>query len=199
MRWDIINYLVEQNNYKRYLEVGVQDYYSNCDRIKAEYKYAVDPAPRNKCDFVGTSDAFFHQHDPANKFDIIFIDGLHHSDQVLRDVNHSLNVLEEGGTIVLHDCLPENEIEQRKSINDGPWTGDVWKTVVHLKGTRPDLEIRTVNLDWGCGIIRRGSQELIKKYEMEELTWSIYTSNKDELLGVISYNDFLNIYKNAKG
>lgn len=198
MRWDLINYLVEQNNYQRYLEIGVQDYYCNCDKIKADYKYAVDPSPRNKCDFIGTSDAFFGQHDPAEKFDIIFIDGLHHSDQVLKDINHSLNILEEGGTIVVHDCLPEREIEQFKHVVEGSWTGDVWKTMVHLKGTRADLEIRTVDHDWGCGIIRRGSQELIKKYEIEELTWPIYENYRDELLGVISYVNFLNLYDNGK-
>ena len=32
-----------------------------CEKITAEYKIAIDPAPRNKCDFIGTSDEYFTQ------------------------------------------------------------------------------------------------------------------------------------------
>ena len=51
-----------------------------------------------------TSDAFFLQN--KQLFDLIFIDGLHHSHQVLRDINNALRWLSPSGTIVLHDCNP---------------------------------------------------------------------------------------------
>jgi hypothetical protein len=198
MRWDIINYLAENNQYKRYLEIGVQDYYSNCDKIRVEYKYAVDPAPKNKCDFIGTSDEFFAQHDVNSKFDLIFIDGLHQSDQVLKDINNSLNVLSDGGTIVVHDCLPEAEYQQVREDNNREWTGDVWKAVAILKGTREDLDIKVVDHDWGCGIIRRGSQELNKYKTLEDLNWKIFEYSRNSLMGVISPEEFVNKYKNDK-
>jgi hypothetical protein len=198
MRWDIINYLAENNQYKRYLEIGVQDYYSNCDKIRVEYKYAVDPAPKNKCDFIGTSDEFFAQHDVNSKFDLIFIDGLHQSDQVLKDINNSLAVLSDGGTIVVHDCLPEAEYQQVREDNNREWTGDVWKAVAILKGTREDLDIKVVDHDWGCGIIRRGSQELNKYKTLEDLNWKIFEYSRNSLMGVISPEEFVNKYKNDK-
>jgi hypothetical protein len=198
MRWDIINYLIEVNKYKKYLEIGVQDYESNCRKIKAEYKYAIDPAPRGKCDFVGTSDKFFSQHDIADKFDIIFIDGLHHSDQVVKDVENSLLVLSEGGAIVVHDCLPEAEYQQVYDDTGREWTGDVWKAIAYLKSTRPDLDIKVVDHDWGCGIIRFGKQELFPYNNIEDLNWSIFEKHRNELLNVISIDDFLNIYVNGK-
>jgi hypothetical protein len=198
MRWDIINYLADNNKYKTYLEIGVQDYYSNCDKIKVEYKYAVDPAPKNKCDFIGTSDEFFAQHDVNSKFDLIFIDGLHQSDQVLKDINNSLAVLSDGGTIVVHDCLPEAEYQQVREDNNREWTGDVWKAVAILKGTREDLDIKVVDHDWGCGIIRRGSQELNKYKTLEDLNWKIFEYSKNSLMGVISPEEFVNKYKNDK-
>jgi hypothetical protein len=198
MRWDIINYLAENNQYKRYLEIGVQDYYSNCDKIRVEYKYAVDPAPKNKCDFIGTSDEFFAQHDVNSKFDLIFIDGLHQSDQVLKDINNSLTVLSDGGTIVVHDCLPEAEYQQVREDNNREWTGDVWKAVAILKGTREDLDIKVVDHDWGCGIIRRGSQELNKYKTLEDLNWKIFEYSRNSLMGVISPEEFVNKYKNDK-
>ena len=61
-------------------------------------------------DFVGTSDEYFESiKDTEVKYDIIFIDGLHHNEQVLKDVENSLKHLSEGGSIVCHDCLPSEE------------------------------------------------------------------------------------------
>jgi hypothetical protein len=197
MRWDILNYLVDKNNYKTYLEIGVQDYNSNCARINVEHKFAVDPFPRGKCDFVGTSDSYFNYISDDVKFDLIFIDGLHHSDQVVKDIDNSLKHLNEGGTIVVHDCLPENFSNQVKIDHGGEWTGDVWKAIVYFKGRREDLDIKVVNHDWGCGIIQRGSQKLIDKLELDEITWSLYEDKRDEILSVITEHQFLKLYDNA--
>ena len=150
MRWDVINHLISTNGYKRYLEIGVQDANSNFNKIVAEYKQAVDPQPRNLVHFVGTSDEYFAQLPADETFDIIFVDGLHHSDQVLKDIHNSLAHLSFGGTIVVHDCLPENQQQQLRFDNGGAWTGDVWKAIVELKSTRSDLHIEVVDHDWGC-------------------------------------------------
>lgn len=193
MRWDIINYLVEQNGYKDYLEVGVQDYYSCCDKINTPNKTSVDPAPRNKCDYVMTSDAFFEQLPDDVMYDIVFVDGLHHREQVYRDIINSLKHLKEGGTIVVHDCMPMSESEQVRDDHGGPWMGDVWKAIVDLKSTRSDLEILTVAHDCGCGIVRKGKQELIKPDV--ELNWHNYVKNYEEWLGSIDMNKFYEYYE----
>lgn len=195
MRWDIINYLVEQNNYTDYLEVGVQDYYSCCDKIKTPNKTSVDPAPRNKCDYTMTSDEFFRTIDPEVMYDIVFVDGLHHREQVYLDIINSLDHLKEGGTIVVHDCTPYTELEQRREDHGGPWMGDVWKAIVDLKSTRGDLEIVTVDHDCGCAIVRKGKQKLVKV--TEELTWDTYQENKQYWLGIISLDDFYKKYEKA--
>jgi len=44
MRWDIINALIEKNNYKSYLEIGYYKGWS-FDQVKCENKTAVDPNP----------------------------------------------------------------------------------------------------------------------------------------------------------
>lgn len=197
MRWDIINYLVDKNNYKSYLEIGVQDYNSNCAKINVEHKVAVDPFPRGKCDFVGTSDKYFNSISEDTTFDIIFIDGLHHSDQVVKDIENSLKHLNTGGTIVVHDCLPETFDNQVRVDHGGEWTGDVWKAIVYLKGRRGDLDVKVVDHDWGCGIIQRGSQTLIEKLELEDIHWSLFEEKRNEILSVITEQEFLKIYDNA--
>ncbi len=193
MRWDIINYLVKQNNYKDYLEVGVQDYYSCCEKIKTPNKTSVDPAPRNLCDYVMTSDEFFDQLPKDTMYDIIFIDGLHHREQVHRDIINSLEHLKEGGTIVVHDCMPDQEIVQVRDNHGGPWMGDVWKAIVTLKSTREDLEIYTVDHDCGCAIVRKGKQKLTNVDT--ELNWDTYTQNYHYWLGVITLEKFYELYE----
>ena len=50
-----------------------------------------------------TSDEYFSKF--KDKFDIIFIDGLHHYEQVKKDIFNSLEILNSNGIILMHDCL----------------------------------------------------------------------------------------------
>jgi hypothetical protein len=83
------------------------------------------------------------------KFDLVFIDGLHFSEQVDRDIENSLQHLNPGGTIVLHDCNPTTEaIGTYPCQVHGPWTGDVWKAIAAWR-TRSEFDICVVDFDWG--------------------------------------------------
>src|SRR5690554_871976 len=114
-RTAIINYLIERYEFESYLEIGVFKPEWNFLQIECEEKTAVDPDPRLEDDeiYYGdiremSSDEFFESLDEDQKYDIIFIDGLHHADQVLKDINNSLKHLNENGVIVCHDMLPED-------------------------------------------------------------------------------------------
>jgi hypothetical protein len=125
------------------------------------------------------------------KFDIIFIDGLHHNNQVLKDIENSLNHLSENGTIVCHDCLPTTELMQERDDHGGEWTGDVWKAIAQLRVETIDLDIKVINTDYGCGIIRRGTnlpyQINVENYK----TYSYYDKHKNEMLNIISTEQFI--------
>jgi hypothetical protein len=189
-RTDIINVLIKKYGYKSYLEVGTQDPTSNFDLIDVEHKVSVDPFLRGEVTFVGTSDEYFESISEDVKYDIIFIDGLHHDDQVLKDVENSLNHLSENGTIVCHDCLPTTEKMQARDDHGGEWTGDVWKAIAELRVETIDLDIRVVDTDYGCGIIRRGTNipyETKSNYK----TYSHYSMNKWNMLNIISPEQFI--------
>ena len=85
-RTDVINGLVKKYNYTSYLEIGVKNPKNNFDAILIEDKDGVDPDwkadPITGGKFSITSDTFFDQLDKDKKYDLIFIDGLHHSKQI---------------------------------------------------------------------------------------------------------------------
>jgi hypothetical protein len=189
-RTDIINALIQKYGYKSYLEVGTQDPTSNFDLINAECKVSIDPFPRGEVTFVGTSDEYFESITDDIKYDIVFIDGLHHNDQVLKDIENSLNHLSENGTIVCHDCLPTTELMQARDDHGGEWTGDVWKAIAELRIERIDLDIKVVDTDYGCGIIRRGTNIPYQTNDNYK-SYYYYSKNKWNMLNVISPEEFV--------
>ena len=50
---------------------------------------------------------------------------------------------------------------QARDDHGGEWTGDVWKAIAELRVETIDLDIKVVDTDYGCGIIRRGTNYLI--------------------------------------
>ena len=70
----------------RYLEIGLGDCNNyNSISLDINNKYGVDPAFDSVNNIHGVkSDEFFKNNDQT--FDVIFIDGLHHYDQVLDDL-----------------------------------------------------------------------------------------------------------------
>jgi len=96
-----------------------------------------------KCEGVKEKGKDLGKTEDKDKYDVIFIDGMHHVENVLRDFNNSVNVLSKGGFLFLDDILPLNYNEQLKiprlhHYENGilkygeEWTGDVWKFVYHL-------------------------------------------------------------------
>ena len=157
---------------QKYLEIGVEYGQTFLQtHFKPENKTGVDPDPKfdvlNK-EFMfskATSDAFFKASadrfkasadrfkasvdrfkasaDSKEKYDVIFIDGMHQSEYFLKDFNNSVKVLHDEGSIFIDDILPLTYNEQlkipRKHYYENgilkygeEWTGDIWKVVYHI-------------------------------------------------------------------
>ena len=180
MRWDIINRIADIYGAKSYLEIGIGTK-ENLYKIKCPKKIGVDPLKTLRPDRCCTSDEFFR--DNKERFDIIFIDGLHHKAQVIKDIENALKALTENGTIVVHDCNPTSEAMQAVPRIQGEWTGDVWKAWQHFRFNRPDLSMTVLNTDYGVGIIRKGSQFPPRQVV---LTYSDFDINRADILNLIS-------------
>ena len=183
-RTEIINSLIKKFNYKTYLEIGCRKN-ENFNKVNIEKKIGVDPERGGTIRM--TSDDFFKLN--KENFDIVFIDGLHWSEQVYRDMVNSLVFLNTNGTIVIHDCNPLNYWSQIVPRPKRPknWNGDVWKSFLKLKSERDKLDMFVVDVDYGCGIIRNGEQKLIEKWN---ITYQEFEKNKKELLNLISAEEF---------
>lgn len=167
-RYEIIN--ANTSPEQNYLEIGVEYGYTFCN-VHFASKTGVDPSHKigeNKREMYMiqkmTSDEFFEhmgkfldiinsrkKHFQSNKFipkpfrcfDVIFVDGMHQSEYVLRDIINAMKFLNQNGKIFVDDVLPQSHTEQLKMpknhiMEDGivkytePWTGDVWKVVYYL-------------------------------------------------------------------
>ena len=188
-RFEIINKLIKDNKYKKYLEIGVNNA-ANINQIKCKKITGVDPEPEvqkyfPKCHIV-TSDTFFAVNDET--YDIIFIDGLHHAEQVHNDILNALDCLNDGGTIVCHDMKPRSYEAQLVPRIQKVWNGDCWYAWIKLRTERNDLKMFVVDTDEGCGIITQGEQ--IKLKIVEEINYKNLVINEKKWLNLISVNEF---------
>jgi len=188
MRTIIINDLIKSHGFNTYLELGV-DTGNNFSNIDIKYKRGVDVKPieghfsyLNQRLFIGTTNQYFET--VPETFDIIFIDADHDAGQWMLDVQNSLSRLNDGGIIVCHDCLPEKEVHQQMPRISDQWTGDVWKGWMRLRNTRPDLQMVVIDKDWGCGLIKVGSQKCTNVNE-KDMVWSNFRVRKKKWLPIV--------------
>ncbi|MBS1530162.1 MAG: class I SAM-dependent methyltransferase, partial [Bacteroidetes bacterium] len=206
-----------------YLEIGVETGYCFF-KIKAAKKIAVDPdfiikwtkklkayrrnpANFNNIFFELTSDDFFEQKagyiNKIGGLDVVFIDGLHLYEQVLKDVDNALKFLNEGGVILVHDCNPLSEVASVRAYTtsevaqmnlpgwDGSWNGDVWKAIVKLRSERDDLNIAVYNTDHGVGVITKGQpDDYLRSPAVAGLTYDDLDANRHKFLNLKNPSEF---------
>ena len=81
---------------------------------------------------------------------------------------------------------------QSRDDNGGEWTGDVWKAIAELRVERIDLDIKVIDTDFGCGLIKPGTNIPYMTNE-NYLTYSYYHLHKWQLMNIISVEDFLKL------
>jgi len=192
-RVKIINTLIEKYNYKTYLEIGIRHKKTiNAIELPEELKECIDPNYDNVT-YKLTSDEAFKSISTTKKWDIVFIDGLHEAGQVFRDIENSLKHLNENGTIICHDMLPNDKSDLSLSRY-----GNGWEAYAKLKMTNKNLQMYVVNTDCGCAVIRKGKQRL---YVDDNFNYDFkidYKQKKKQWMDTKSMNEFIKFIKNEK-
>ena len=190
-RIEVIQNVINTRNYKSYLEIGC-DRNENFSKIVIDHKVGVDPERGGTIRM--TSDEFFKKN--KDKFDLIFLDGLHTYEQTIRDIDNSLAAINEHGVIFIHDCLPKKIWNQIVPRVYGHWNGDVWKAIVHSR-TYEYADTYTCKVDHGLGVIlkRKNSDrlELVKK-NFKNLKFADYFNNHKKFMNPISHEDLDKIF-----
>ena len=155
--YEIINYLIQKNNYHTYLEVGVW-LGTTFKEINIDYKESCDvdntwwPQDLSPITYLMTSDEMFSRMPIDKKYDIIFLDGLHTEECLDRDIINSLKHLNPGGLILCHDVLPLDYHSATEISNTGLWNGTCWKSICKLQDQ--NIQFHTLNqFNYGLTII----------------------------------------------
>lgn len=175
-RHEVVQGLLALFGAPRYLEIGVAKGVT-FHTVHAAEKVAVDPrfgfdveeAKRTHPTaryFQVTSDHYFGQIvAPDERFDVIYLDGLHTAEQTLRDLLNALCYLAPGGVVVIDDVKPVTALaaipnrETFARVRDylgssaKAWMGDVYKVVWFIDTFLQQLSYRTVKENHGQAVV----------------------------------------------
>ncbi|MBW2421291.1 MAG: class I SAM-dependent methyltransferase [Deltaproteobacteria bacterium] len=160
---ELIKRIHETIKPETYLEIGVLKGGALTLALEDTKTIGIDPQPKiepeipSKARIYPTySDTFFKRYNlfeefGADKLDLVFIDGLHHYDQVLRDFINVEKYASKQTVVLFHDVYPPTEISAQRERVTKYWAGDTWKIIPCLKETRPDLKIDVIPT-YPCGL-----------------------------------------------
>ncbi len=175
-RSDVIQGLLSLYESPEYLEVGVH-HGVTFHMLTAARRVAVDPDfrfdlvqaratnPDASYHSIPSDDYFSHVIGADEKFDVIFLDGLHTFEQTLRDLLNAIGHIKPGGAIVIDDVLPnsyaaslptwEMNIRYRnvRGITDDSWMGDVFRLVYFIRDYLRHFSYATTNEQHGIAIL----------------------------------------------
>lgn len=163
----------------KYLEIGcANNKVFNSVIIKNENKFGVDPEKGGNLRM--TSNEFFKNN--KEKFDVIFIDGLHEYEQCQMDAINAIKSIKKGGVILFHDFIPTDwEKEHVPRFTEG-WNGDVWKVAYELSNSI-NCDFKVVECDAGIGFLQvYDNFKYIKQNEkLKNLSFKNFLELKDKI------------------
>jgi hypothetical protein len=205
-RTEVLNYLLSlTEGDAKYLEIGVRNPNDNFNHINSKNKFSVDPGvefDENPVDFKMTSDCFFESlrkkelNEVPERFDVIFIDGLHLAEQVERDINNALDFISDKGFVVLHDCNPPSEWHAREeyyydlSPAGRYWNGTTWKALYKNRMNK-EVSCACIDTDWGVGVITRQKKFTHLEDDINPyFEYKVLDRNRSNSLNLMSFENF---------
>lgn len=180
-----------------YLEIGVNRGVT-FNALKAKTKVAVDPkflfdyeevareVPGTSFHETTSDDYFARIAGSDTKFDVIYLDGLHTSEQTIRDLINAISFLKPNGVIVIDDVFPSSysaSLHERadtrvllKASGDtsGAWMGDVYRLVFFVESFCQQFSYCTVNNNHGQLVMWREPRDTLPTRTLTEVGEKAY-------------------------
>jgi Methyltransferase domain len=203
--YQVLNWIHRILRPANYLEIGVHKGISLIQARRETPTIGIDPFPSiepgiekelpdDTTIYELTSDEFFARYDLGDllggSVELAFIDGLHLFEQVLRDFVNVERHAAAGTVVLLHDCLPLDEVTASRERTTDFYCGDVWKAALALRRLRPELEMVTVpTAPTGLCLVRgldasdRRLEEELAEIEASyrDLGFDYYLARRDEM------------------
>lgn len=213
---DIITYLSELRGYRTYLEICTpttgnkfakidQSKFDVCHRLM--YRCPENFEDGLKIDFrtpdLDTTQCIVRARRSSLHYDIILVDPWHEYGSSYRDIETALSLLSDKGSIVVHDCMPPTADIISPTWIPGAWCGVTFMAYIDFVTRNKQLEFRTVDTDYGCGIIQRSDAIQENRVPLSVLeSWNsvsldpraafqLMHDNKQDLLHLISVDSFI--------
>lgn len=100
----------------------------------------------------------------------------------------------------MHDCNPQEEVNQIVPKSTARWNGDVWKAFVVFRMATEiglGLDMCTLDADEGLGVIRLGKPVdpyTHEAFKYPDLTWGNLVKNRQQWLNLKSEEEFMKWY-----
>ena len=166
----------------RYLEIGVGTG-EHFKSINTLHKAGVDISDSSGATFVMTSDEYFKSH-CLYTFDIIFIDGDHRCEQVVKDFNNAIKHLSDNGIILVHDLVPRDE-----TYITPAGCGDGFKMLTYFVASgNKDMFTIKETLGLTCFYSKCTA-------DLRDISYGYFESGVKPLINFVSYNEAIDIIK----
>jgi hypothetical protein len=229
MKFDLINELARIHGYRSILEISTAHSghtYNKRDRTRFDVcrrlSYLTpddwtDGEPVDyRCSDHDTSDCVRQIRAEGLRFDIVFVDACHEYECSSRDIQDALDLVNDNGVVVLHDCLPDSQANCPPFRGDlvWRWLGVTYKAYLDVLIARNDLWYCTVETDEGCGVIRSSQESRQYKRAINgdeacfsawrnvgdnyDAAFQIYEESRNSLMNVVTVNKFLIAERKAK-
>lgn len=219
-KYEIARMLAKRYGYKSYLEICTPTTggtFSRIDdnqfsrRVRLMYRRPSSFSDGAQLDFSAEAEfgeeLFNELMKSGEKFDLVFIDPWHSYTSSLRDITFGLQLIKDGGALLIHDCSPPNATCAEPDYRDGEWCGLTFAAYLDVVLFTSGLHYVTVDSDYGCGIISKDPRlgSLYKSQPATSLTsqwqtldssqkYAFLNENRSQLLRLISADTFCQHY-----
>jgi hypothetical protein len=189
-RADVVQSFLSLYQEPRYLEVGVEKGLT-FHALSAARKVAVDPHFQFDVSEAESAhpEATYHQvpsdeyfgSRARGQFEVIYLDGLHTFEQILRDFTNALELITPDGVIVIDDVIPNSYFASMSNASEfwalhaggfvqrAFWMGDVYRLVFFIDTFFQQVSFRTVEENHGQLVVWKNVRESVPERTVEEV------------------------------